>query len=437
MMNSDLKSLIDTVKTMDEQIKLCMEITKNEIESAGYSFDIAEDLYRFTKEQIESFDSGIIMNIYQKYDNTMRTPSDKPKEYNEFIEEERKKILSFYESSCQLQDLIRDRNTLVDDVQKLMGEYSNYINSDEMKEKELEQIESLKKQIEDETDYSKKKKLEEKLHIIESTDTLDFIFERMTRLKEKEIENIIQSFFDPKKSGYILERFKDKMKQLQMNGDQYKSLLNIEEIFLEDDYRPLNNIFLFNLVRFIAYSDIHSVKESAYAQTLLIRTLKLVYHKYQNHDEEIVMIDKIRQLDDYFMPYVDYFKEKNTTSPDSEFRINLKKQREIETMKNIEKAFEDFGEPVPEGTVEELTQIIRNKIELKKLQDWFTMYGISYDENASLEELNKMRDDMNNPEEPEIEETNVSDAAIAITSETYEKVKADSGTTIIWPDEEE
>lgn len=466
-MNSDIKMLVDTVKTMDEQINVCMEITKNEVESAGYKFDIVEDLYRFTKEQIESFDSGVIMNIYRKYDMTLRSPD--VTEYDDFIKEEKDKILSFYDSACQLHDLIRERNTLVDDVQKLMNDYTDYLHSDEMREKELQQINDLKNQIDNETDSIKKRRLEEKLYIIESTDTLDFIFERMTKLKDKEINNIIHAFFDQAKSNYILNRFKTKMEQLEMNGDQYKSLLDIETNFLDPEYRPLNNIFLFNLVRFVAYSDMSSMKESTYAQALIIRTLKLVYHKYQNHEEELNMIDKIKKLDDYFMPYIEIFKEKNTTSPDSEFRVNLKKKREIETMKNIESFFDEIGEEVPEGTIEELTEIVHNKMETKKLHDWFTMYGISYDENASLEELIKMRDEMNKPSKPEIEEIDVleedeivatsgyveninEDGAVkqgelnssVITGEIktvspsiYDNIDAPVTPTFIWPDEEE
>ena len=483
-MNSDIKSLMDTVKTMDEQIKFCLDMTKNEIEEAGYNFNIADDLDRFTKEQVKSFNSTVIMNIRNKFkinsistqaeDSTME---DTVGSYDEIVSKTKEEILSFYDSVVTLHKLIDDRNQLVDDVQKVMNEYTNYLNSDEMKEKELQQIEDLRDQINNETDFVKKKKLEEKLHIIESTDTLNFIFDRMTRLKEKEIKSIMESFFDEKKSNYILNRFKDKMKQLKMDGDQYKSLLDIEANFLDKEYHPLNNIFLFNLVRFIAYCDINSMKESTYAQTLLIRTLKLIYHKYKDHDEELLMIEKIRQLDDYFMPFVDIFKEKNTTSPDSEFRVNLKKKREIETLKNIEEAFDELGEPVPEGTIEELTQILRDKFELRNLKEWFNMYNISIDEESSLEELRDIKEKMKISvlkedvetidgsedkddeiitsgyievvdEDGEITKGELNSSIISgpitipengvdtISVEKFNKDIAESSTTIIWPDEE-
>lgn len=428
-MNSDVRALINTVKTMDEQIKLCLEMTKKEIENAGFNFDIADDLYRFKKEQIEAFDSGVIANIYRKYDITMKMASDT--EYDEFIEETRRKILSIYDSVCQFQDLLKERNTLVDDVQKIMNDYTDYLNSDEMKEKELQQINDLKAQIDNENDSIKKKKLEEKLYIIESTETLDFIFERMNKLKDKEIINIMHAFFDQEKSNYILRKFKNKMEQIDMNGEQYKTLLDIEVNFLDPIYRPLNNIFLFNLIRFVAYSDMTSPKESVYAQTLLIRTLKLVYHKYQNKEDELHMIDMIRKLDDHFMYYVNTFIEKNTTSPDSEFRVNLKKKRDEETLKNIAKWFEEKGEEVPEGTIEDLSIIIRNRMEKEKIQDWFTMYGISYDENATLEELTKMRDNMNKPDETEIEEIDVPDEDVAISGYISEPIENVSKNVVV------
>ena len=97
----------------------------------------------------------------------------------------------------------------------------------------------------------------------------------------------------------------------------------------------------------------------------------IVFARFLDEDE---FIDIIRKIDDYFMPYIDEFREKNVTSP---------------------------NHPIRKKRDEEYDQKIRVML-IANLQN----NGIDVDTNLSTEELRKMFDDVMNKKHDSIDESN-------------------------------
>lgn len=396
-----MKELIQMVNDADEQLHIMEELTTKMVNDTGYTFDIVYDLHKFSKEQIGEFTPEVLMSIYRKF--TMKK-NDIPLSYDEKVAAIKTDLLHLWDSADAYFNMITAKNEIDKELQNAISDYNSYLSSDEMKKREEEQLKELQEKAELEEDPIKKAAYKKKLDIIESSRTFDFIYERMESLQSKEIDNIITAFFDKRRSNYIIDRYSKRIKKLGLNSEIYKNLLDIESLFLGEEYYPFNNLFLFIMLRFIAYADVYSDKDSLYCQSILINVSKLKYHKFESDSDKQLMIALIRKVDDYFMDYKDIFIEKNITNPLSEYRINSEKERTEKSIQNLKEFMSEYELEYDENlSFNENATILRNAKAVRDKKEWLDMYKITYPENATLEELEQIIESIR-PKENETED---------------------------------
>lgn len=383
-----MKELIQMVNDADEQLHIMEELTTKMVNDTGYTFDIVYDLHKFSKEQIGEFTPEVLMSIYRKF--TMKK-NDIPLSYDEKVAAIKTDLLHLWDSADAYFNMITAKNEIDKELQNAISDYNSYLSSDEMKKREEEQLKELQEKAELEEDPIKKATYKKKLDIIESSRTFDFIYERMESLQSKEIDNIITAFFDKRRSNYIIDRYSKRIKKLGLNSEIYKNLLDIESLFLGEEYYPFNNLFLFIMLRFIAYADVYSDKDSLCCQSILVNVSKLKYHKFESDSDKQLMIALIRKVDDYFMDYKDIFIEKNITNPLSEYRINAEKERTEKSIQNLKEFMSEYELEYNENlSFNENATILRNAKAVRDKKEWLDMYKITYPENATLEELEQI-----------------------------------------------
>lgn len=396
-----MKELIQMVNDADEQLHIMEELTTKMVNDTGYTFDIVYDLHKFSKEQIGEFTPEVLMSIYRKF--TMKK-NDIPLSYDEKVAAIKTDLLHLWDSADAYFNMITAKNEIDKELQNAISDYNSYLSSDEMKKREEEQLKELQEKAELEEDPIKKAAYKKKLDIIESSRTFDFIYERMESLQSKEIDNIITAFFDKRRSNYIIDRYSKRIKKLGLNSEIYKNLLDIESLFLDEEYYPFNNLFLFIMLRFIAYADVYSDKDSLYCQSILVNVSKLKYHKFESDSDKQLMIALIRKVDDYFMDYKDIFIEKNITNPLSEYRINSEKERTEKSIQNLKEFMFEYELEYDENlSFNENATILRNAKAVRDKKEWLDMYKITYPENATLEELEQIIESIR-PKENETED---------------------------------
>lgn len=426
MVNNQMNDLLNMLRSMESNVQTITDLTRVECEDAGFKFDIMEDLYRFTEDQIKEFTPSVIINIYSKFELPSKR-SEFPTSYDEKVEFIRKRILELHKSAISYRELINDRDTLVKDVEKALEDYSAYLSSDKIKAEEAKKLNELKDRIESCEDESEKRKLSARLKILEDSESLEFFFDRIDECGGDELKRIMNSFLDKHKSSYDMNKYTIKMKQMGYKPETFKSMLDIEANFLDESFYPFNNLFLYASIRFIAYTNIHSEKELLYTQTLIRYLSKLVFHKL-NKGEENFMIEMIKRFDSKFEGSRDLFIEKNLTSPLSSYRIEMEKKRKEETLINIENWFSDSGISLPSWySYEDKIKYMRIMQEKLALKSWLDMYEIPYPEDSSVNELRKIKDSFNavppkkeKSEEESTEENEVSKEETAEESEIPE-----------------
>lgn len=370
----DYKQLTEMIKEMDENIKVLSEISDSTLVGVyGVNPKIKDVLMSMTKEELESI-SGLseINDILEKSNtdpkcyesawNSLNPDGDEEK----FVSSSKEMFLSCKDSIEQVMSLEDEKNKIADELKQVTENWFEYVNSSEYKKKKLEKLNNLKNEAENEADPLKKKKILEMINSMENGESLQFLFDRIEKNPEIEIRSIKDSYFDSKKSQLIIKKFKARLPRYNYNEDIYKMFFNLEEKFLPEEYNDLNNIFLFHVMRFISHTDTYNKRDSLYVSSILMKLYNLLYHKFGDNDAEMEFISVIKRIDDYFMPYIDEFKEKNITSPNHPVRKKRDEEYDQKLRVMIIASLQNEGiEPDTSLSTEELKAQLQEVIDKK------------------------------------------------------------------------
>lgn len=399
----DYNQLMGMIKEMDANIKTLSELSDSTlVDIYGMNPNIKDVLMNISKEELESISglseindilkkSNTDVKYYESAWNSLNPGGDEEK----FVSSTKEMLISCKDSIEQVKNLEDEKNKISDELKQVQENWFEYVNSSEYKKKKLEKLSKLKSDADNETDPLKKKKILDMVNSMESGESLQFLFDRIEKNTETEIRSIKDSYFDSRKSQIIIKKFKSRLPRYNYNEDIYKMFFNLEEKFLPEEYKDLNNIFLFHVMRFISYTDTYNKRDSLYVSSILMKLYNLLYHKFGDNDAEMEFISVIKRLDDYFMPYIDEFKEKNITSP---------------------------NHPVRKKRDEEYDQKLRVMI-IASLQN----EGIEPDTSLSTEELKAQLQEVIDKKSKEAEvEENESESASTDTVDTTEEVADDT-----------
>ena len=358
---SQAKELIDG---MSEQIKMYDSVIDSMIANHGFNHRLRDVLAKMSKEAVDALDSN-------KVDKIIAFTQSKLNEINAAKDEDsdEKKAMTFseycisvfkeiYDCCVNYADAIKEKDSLEKEIRDITNKSYDASTSGKAR---LEKVESLQKQLDDETDPVKKIQIQKMLDTVRKTEDLSFLTDRIVKLGDNEVRNIINTFFNAKRSSLIMEKFRIRIKRLGYDENTYKMFFNIEEMFLPEEYYPMNNMFLFVAMRFISYADTNNKNDALFCSSLLIKMYNLVYHRFSTPEEEKEFINQIKAVDDYFVPHTATLEEKNVTSPNHPARQEARAENEARLRESLCNAIHDHGKELTDEVV---------KMSIKELKEY-------------------------------------------------------------------
>jgi len=341
----DYKLIREMLKEMKEWGEMLRTETDKILKSQyGLSSNALYAIGIMTDASIEEATLDTYNEFYDKYnceDGERDVVPSNDEEAITVLKEIKKLQANLYESETDYQKLQMDSN-------EIMTQYLTFMSSDAVIEARNKELESMKVAAEAEKDEVKRNEMLRKIHVMEEARTLHFIFARIEEYGEKEINNIVDAFFDDRKGNYVINKYKTKMKSFGFNPDTYKYFFHLEENFLPAQYAVFNNLFLFSYMRFIAYADPWKKSDCIWVQALTSAISNMVYHRYPNASDtdnkddqnsyhirtEALFIGLMMKYLDHFASRYDEFDKKNSTHPNHPIRIKADHQYE-ETRKQV------------------------------------------------------------------------------------------------------
>lgn len=367
MINTLQNSLVqarELIDGMTEQIKMYDGIIDSMIANHGFNHRLRDVLAKMSKEAIDALDAN-------KVDKIIAFTQSKLNEINAAKDEDsdEKKAMTFseycisvfkeiYDCCVNYADAIKEKDNLEKEIRDITNKSYDASTSGKAR---LEKVESLQKKLDEETDPVEKAKIQKMLDTVRKTEDLSFLTDRIVKLGDNEVRNIINTFFNAKRSSLIMEKFRIRIKRLGYDENTYKMFFNIEEMFLPEEYYPMNNMFLFVAMRFISYADTNNKNDALFCSSLLIKMYNLVYHRFSTPEEEKEFINQIKAVDDYFVPHIATLEEKNVTSPNHPARQEARAENEAKLRESLCNAIHDHGKELTDEVV---------KMSVKELKEY-------------------------------------------------------------------
>lgn len=339
---SDYKVIIDMTKEMEEQYNMFREIIVSSIRDTYFvNEEILEAVLPYSMEYIKEMDIDLIRKIIDKFASS-ETPateliisSNVPDDPNAEVDKSdddiiREAFIKIKEQSIQLYTMKSEVDGIRKDSKSILNEYIEYASSEKVRVKRAERLEKMKEAAAKLEDGPEKRSAEKMISAIESAQTLSFIFSRFNELGESEVKSIVESFFSPRKGAYIVNKFKKAVTKFGFSETLFRYFFNLEENFLDDTYKPFNNLFLFIYMRFVGHADPYNKNDKMYVQALTSSMANLVYHRFEASVLENSFIDTVKLVLDKFMNYRDKFEKENTTQPNHPQRIEADNRRNQE-----------------------------------------------------------------------------------------------------------
>lgn len=345
---SKLAEYNDLIQQMEEMLEDLKAMLTTKLESQGFELEktiqlLHLDSEEYVKESIKDLKSGDNAKVAGWW-TLVHTESDPLKEHQD-VEEARKILIDVLEDISEYIHFQTELKELQDEFNKEKNKYLDHLSSPEYEKERLDKIDKLKNSLEQTTNSAKKKKIEHDLRVTEEEYSLAFMFDEFLNPEKRTevMKRFMDNFFDGKKSAYTLEKFKKKCsgKQLKINPNIYKSALNLEEKFLEEEFHVYNNFFLFSCIQFIAHAD--SVRQENEIKTVLQAMLKLVNGKFASEEAKDIFLESMRQYLRNYEEFRDVFTEKNILHPSHPHRIAAEKKREAEFREVIFREIEHRG----------------------------------------------------------------------------------------------
>ena len=316
----------DTIKTFDETIR-------NSINGFGFGNRLRDVLGKMSAEDVKNLSADSVDKIVaftkSKHNEieASREDSDEKTKAMNFTEYCISIFTSLQDTIQKYNDAVKERDDLMEEMKSIAEKTYDSANSTKRRK---ESIAELQKKCDEEADPTEKARVQKILDTLKKREDFSFLTDRIYKFGNSEVKNIINSYFDSKRSSLIKKKFDVRFKRLGYTQRIYKMFVNLEEMFLPEEYYPLNGIFFFLVERFISYADTTRKEDNLFCQAILVQIHNLVYHRFSTPEEETEFIEFIKKTDDNFMPFIDIMKEKNVASPLHPARIAQRQETEAQ-----------------------------------------------------------------------------------------------------------
>ena len=420
-------------KKVDDDVETSEEVTSNNSKPTNSEWirSLCYDVYTSSDGQFGEL---------ALEENLPEGESYEPEVLDEHFEKEYEKIKSDLVRSILLRvktdiDSYEESKKNIEELKSEAGgisqEYSKYMCSHEFEEKKNSQIKELEERLSEEmkkeniteADMVANKKMKKKLDEMKAIQSSSFILNRLRSLGEKEVKNIVKNYFDDKRSSYIIEKFIGKIERTGFDKRIYRFFFNIEEKYLDDEYHVFNNLFLFIVMRFVAYSDVENETGRSYVRSIVSSLAKLIYEKY-NEEQKEKFLTIVKETLDFFEDYRDKFDKDNILHPNHPRRIEHDKEKEKETRDMIYSVLKtnkvEITEEITSMSLSDLKDFYMKKLEeleedsVKDLKDFIdktSPTGEEYVEDEGIKDKEKLisEDSSNENEVPEESEDTLED----------------------------
>lgn len=246
----------------------------------------------------------------------------------------------------ELEDMNTDREKLADleeEYNNAVSGYADYISSEQYDRDIEARIEEMRNTVvtiqetiattslADEKYVFKKKLAAYNRDILISTQryTLEYLYERVDDPDSGEAEKsrIVESFFNKRRSAYVMKRYRAKCGQFGMPAESMYMMMNLEEKFLEPEFHVYNNFYLFFVISKIAYVDANAIKE---VKQPMQNINNLIYNRFPTEAGKEAFLDSVRGFLQRFAEYRVEFSEKNITHPQHPVRIEKDEDRRLQ-----------------------------------------------------------------------------------------------------------
>lgn len=316
----------DTIKTFDETIR-------DSIKQFGFGDRLRDVLGKMTAEDVKNLSADgvdkIVAFTKSKHNDieASRENSDEKTKAMNFTEYCISIFTSLQDTIQKYNDAVKERDGLMEEMKSIAEKTYDSANSAKRRK---DSIAELQKKCDEETDPVEKERVQKILNTLKKREDFSFLTDRIYKFGNSEVKNIINTYFDAKRSSLIKKKFDVRFKRLGYTQQIYKMFVNLEEMFLPEEYYPLNGIFFFLVERFISYADTTRKEDNLFCQAILVQIHNLVYHRFSTPEEEAEFIEFIKKTDDNFMPFIDIMKEKNVASPLHPARVAQRQETEAQ-----------------------------------------------------------------------------------------------------------
>lgn len=316
----------DTIKTFDDTIR-------NSINGFGFGSRLRDVLGKMSAEDVKNLSADSVDKIVaftkSKHNEieASREDSDEKTKAMNFTEYCISIFTSLQDTIQKYNDAVKERDDLMEEMKSIAEKTYDSANSTKRRK---ESIAELQKKCDEEADPTEKERVQKILNTLKKREDFSFLTDRIYKFGNSEVKNIINTYFDAKRSSLIKKKFDVRFKRLGYTQQIYKMFVNLEEMFLPEEYYPLNGIFFFLVERFISYADTTRKEDNLFCQAILVQIHNLVYHRFSTPEEEAEFIEFIKKTDDNFMPFIDIMKEKNVASPLHPARVAQRQETEAQ-----------------------------------------------------------------------------------------------------------
>ena len=356
-LRSQYKLMTDLVKEVNDSYIQVKDHTNHVVNKMGYDSQILDFIIPYPIEDIDNMDITEIREFLSTYylhqtESKLEDTSD---------EELRKDMKDIKEASLLLLNTKLECDKIRLQGTEIFNEYSNYLSSNLTRSSREERLKLMKEAYEKSTDESDKRKMKKMIDDIQSALDYAFVYERINKYGQTEIDNIIDGFFNDRHGLYIMDRFKSKIKAFGYKDEIIKHFFNIEENFLDESYHEFNNLFLYIYIRMVAYSDPYNTTDKLFVTSLTTGISNLIYHRFETTDTEDLFKVIICKLLDNFKSKSEYFKENNTSYKNNDIRKQREQDNEEQRKDVIIKALhkmkiDDFDESLPSSELRDIFQ---------------------------------------------------------------------------------
>lgn len=205
-----------------------------------------------------------------------------------------------------IKDVIEAFFSWVSAMKEYKDVYDNYMEL--VEEKEEASMKLLKEKIDAEEDAEKKAKLQKAFDFYTSIKNLEFLTEKEELDK---IDYVLKVYGDKSKVKYLVERAKEKLKQIGIDPKFILEMSKFEIRFLPEKYHPQYNILLTWFLSKIVYGSIKDSKSSDKIKIIsfVIGMDRLIRNRLEADKKAVVLENIIKFEEAYFEPVQEVLKK--------------------------------------------------------------------------------------------------------------------------------